>query len=109
MAISLTLCWFPAQTIYILSPFGVTQIGSTLQRAGEILAMFNSCVNPLIYWMTNGEYRAGLLKFFMFVKTVEPPFRSGGYTLENQKCSRGVLPSQVKKDTLSLETMKRFK
>ena len=107
-AISLTMCWLPAQTIYILSPFGVTQIGITLQRAGGILAISNSCVNPFIYWMTNREYRAGLLKFFMFVKTVEPPFRSGGYTLENQKYSRGVLPSQVKKDTLSLETVKCF-
>ena len=62
-SITLTLCWLPAQTIYILSPFGVTQVGSTLQRAGGVLAMFNSCVNPLIYWMTNSEYRAGLKRF----------------------------------------------
>ncbi|XP_020632484.1 allatostatin-A receptor-like [Orbicella faveolata] len=64
-SITLTLCWLPAQTIYVLSPFGVTQIGSTLQRAGGILAMFNSCVNPLIYWMTNSEYRVGLCELFM--------------------------------------------
>ena len=62
-SITLTLCWFPAQTIYVLSPFGVTQTGGTLQRAGPILAMFNSCVNPLIYWMTNKEYRADLKRF----------------------------------------------
>jgi len=24
---------------------------------GGIFAMFNSCVNPLIYWATNKEYR----------------------------------------------------
>ena len=104
-SITLTLCWLPAQTIYVLSPFGVTQIGSTLHRTGIVLAMFNSCVNPLIYWMTNREYRADLLKLFIFVKTVEPS-RKGGYTLENQKFSIEVLPSQVKKDTLSLESMK---
>ena len=67
-SITLTLCWFPAQTVYVLSPFGVTQIGSTLQRAGGILAMFNSCVNPLIYWMTNREYRASLHKFSCLLK-----------------------------------------
>ena len=64
-AITLTLCWLPAQTMYVLSPFGVAQIGRTLQRAGGILAMFNSCLNPLIYWMTNSEYRLGLCEAFM--------------------------------------------
>ena len=62
-SITMALCWLPAQTIYILSPFGVTQIGSTTHRAGGIVAMFNSCVNPLIYWMTNSEYRVGLKCF----------------------------------------------
>ena len=62
-SITLTLCWLPAQTIYVLSPFGVTQIGSTIHRTGGIVAMFNSCVNPLIYWMTNSEYRVGLKRF----------------------------------------------
>ena len=47
-SITLTLCWLPSQTIYVLTPFGVTQIGSTLHRAGEIVAMFNSWINPLI-------------------------------------------------------------
>ena len=64
-SITLTLCWLPAQTIYVLSAFGITQIGSTLQRAGGILAMFNSCINPLIYWMTNSEYRVGFCEVIM--------------------------------------------
>ena len=59
-SITLTLCWLPSQTIYVLTPFGVTQIGSTLHRAGGIVAMFNSWINPLIYWMTNSEYRVDL-------------------------------------------------
>ena len=61
-SIVLTLCWFPAQTIYILSPFGITRIGSPLHMAGGILVMFNSCVNPLIYWATNRKYRHELFK-----------------------------------------------
>ena len=62
-SITLALCWLPSQTIYVLTPFGVTQIGSTLHRAGEIVAMFNSWINPLIQWMTNSEYRVDLKCF----------------------------------------------
>ena len=54
-SVVLTLCWFPNQTIYLLSSFGITKIGSTLHRTGGIFAMLNSCVNPLIYWATNTE------------------------------------------------------
>ena len=65
-SICLTFCWFPAQTIYILSPLGITKIGSSLHRAGGVLAMFNSCVNPVIYWAANREYRDGLLELVGF-------------------------------------------
>ena len=67
-SVTLTLCWLPAQTVYVLSSFGITSIGSTLHRTGGILAMFNSCVNPLIYWVTNKEYRDSLCEFFEFSK-----------------------------------------
>ena len=65
-SIVLTLCWFPAQTIYILSPFGITKISSLVHKTFGIVAMFNSCVNPLIYWATNKQYRDGLLELFRF-------------------------------------------
>ena len=81
-SITLTLCWLPAQTIYILSPFGITKIGSPLHRTGGIVALFNSCVNPLIYWMTNREYRNLLVELFTFAK-VKPSTR-GNYTLESE-------------------------
>ena len=70
-SITLTLCWLPAQTMYVLSPFGITQIDSALRCAGGILVMFNSCINPLIYWMTNSEYRADLKRFKK--KSSKPP------------------------------------
>ena len=79
-SITLTLCWLPAQTIFILSPFGITKIGSPLHRTGGILAMFNSCLNPLIYWLTNREYRAGLCEIFTFDKF--KPFRKRSYNLQ---------------------------
>ena len=62
-SITLTVCWFPAQTIYILSPFGLTKTGSPLHRTGGILVMLNSFLNPLIYWMTNREYSLGCVRF----------------------------------------------
>lgn len=62
--LTLTLCWLPAQAIYVLSPFGITNIDSPIHIIGGILAMSNSCVNPLIYWMTNKEYRDSLCKTF---------------------------------------------
>jgi len=63
-SVVLTLCWFPNQTIYFLSPFGITKIGSALHRTGGIFAMFNSCANPLIYWVSNTEYRGELFELF---------------------------------------------
>ena len=70
-SITLTLCWLPTQTIYVLSPFGVTQFGRALHLADVILAMLNSCINPLIYWMTNREYRIDLKGFRK--KSCSPP------------------------------------
>ena len=81
-SVTLTLCWLPAQTIYILSPFGITTIGSPLHRTGGIVALLNSCVNPLIYWMTNREYRALLFELFKFARL--KPSTKGSYTLETE-------------------------
>ena len=36
-AVALTVCGFPAQTIYLLSPFGITKIGSPLHRGFNVL------------------------------------------------------------------------
>ena len=56
-AVALTFCGLPAQTIYTLSPFGITKIGSALHKAFNVLVLFNSCMNPFIYYFTNKEYR----------------------------------------------------
>ena len=55
--VALTVCGFPAQTIYLLSPFGITKIGSPLHKGFNVLVLLNSCMNPLIYCFTNKEYR----------------------------------------------------
>ena len=56
-AAALTVCVFPSQTIYILSPFGITKIGSPLHKGFNVLVFINSCMNPFIYCFTNKEYR----------------------------------------------------
>ncbi|XP_068727804.1 rhodopsin, GQ-coupled-like isoform X1 [Montipora capricornis] len=81
-SVVVTLCWFPAQTIYILSPFGVTTVGSPLHRTGGIFAMFNSCVNPLIYWATNREYRHELFELIRFVNVKRSRQRSYKFEFE---------------------------
>ena len=86
-SIALTLCWFPAQTIYILSPFGITKVGSPLHRTGGILAMFNSCINPLIYWATNREYRGELFELLRFANIRR--YRRRSYRFEYQMYSLG--------------------
>lgn len=52
-AVALTVCGFPAQTSYLLSPFGITKIVSPMHRCFKVLVLFNSCMNPLIYCFTN--------------------------------------------------------
>lgn len=59
-AVALTVCGFPSQTIYILSPFGITKVGSSLHKGFNVLLLFNSCMNPFIYYFSNKEYRKGL-------------------------------------------------
>ena len=63
-SVVLTLCWLPKQTIYILAPFGIAKVEGPLHRTGGMFAMFNACVNPVIYWVTNKEYRDELFELF---------------------------------------------
>ena len=68
-AVALTICGFPAQTIYVLTPFGITKIGSSLHKGFNVLLLFNSCMNPFIYYLSNKEYRNGLKELLGCKKT----------------------------------------
>ena len=92
-SITLTCCWLPAQTLHVLSQFGITTIDRTSHLWGAILAFFNSCLNPLIYWMTNREYRAGLFEIFKCAKINNSRKRS--FQLDNQIYSLNFLPGRV--------------
>ena len=76
-AAALTVCGFPSQTIYILSPFGITKIGSPLHKGFNVLVFLNSCMNPLIYCFTNKEYRREFKKLLA-------PHRGNGISPETE-------------------------
>ena len=70
-AVALTVCGFPAQTSYLLSPFGITKVVSPMHKCFNVLALFNSCMNPLIYCFTNKEYREEFKKLLGCNKGIE--------------------------------------
>ena len=61
VALLLTICWFPNQLYYALSSYDLVRLESPFHHFTIVLAMFNSCTNPVIYWSTNREYRKGFL------------------------------------------------
>ncbi|KAL9950275.1 hypothetical protein ACROYT_G042752 [Oculina patagonica] len=56
-AIVLGVCWFPNQLYYMLFKYDITQLDTPMHHFTGVLCMFNSCVNPLIYCISNKTYR----------------------------------------------------
>ena len=77
VAFLLTACWFPNQVYYTLSAFDITTADSPLLYLTIVLAMFNSCVNPWVYYFTNREYQQGFRSLFGLVpiRSKSPPKR----------------------------------
>ena len=80
-ALCLTICWLPTECSFILFIFKV--IGprnKVLLDVGLVLATFNSCVNPLLYYFSNQEYKSEFVRVFCSwqqVERIEPVQRSG--------------------------------
>lgn len=53
----MVLCWFPNQLFYLLFKLNVVQLNTAWHRATVILCMFNSCLNPCIFLLSNKIYR----------------------------------------------------
>ena len=56
-AFFLTMSWLPTETFFILYKFEVLRLPFEFYLFTSILAMSNSCFNPWIYCLSNGEYR----------------------------------------------------
>ena len=61
VALLFTICWFPNQLYYALASYGLVRLESPFHHFTVVLAMFNSCTNPVIYCSTNREFRKGFL------------------------------------------------
>ena len=59
----LGLCWFPNQLYYLLFKYDITQLGTPMHHFTVVLCMFNSCINPIIYCISNKTYR----RYFMLL------------------------------------------
>ncbi|KAK3747581.1 hypothetical protein QZH41_015809 [Actinostola sp. cb2023] len=70
-AFVLTLCWFPAETFYILLTFKKLVLPFGFYQFTIVLAMFNSCVNPVVYCLSNQEYRKDFIALFHHYDRVE--------------------------------------
>ena len=54
----MVLCWFPNQLFYLLFKLNVVkELNSAWHRATVIMCMFNSCLNPCIFLLSNKFYR----------------------------------------------------
>ncbi|XP_071793911.1 galanin receptor type 1-like [Asterias amurensis] len=58
-------CWIPNQVWFLLFNFGAPlNLGGPDRHLTVILAVGNSCVNPVIYTMTNKPFRKGIRELF---------------------------------------------
>ena len=54
---AMVFCWFPNQLFYLLFKFNLVELNTGWHRATVILCMFNSCLNPCIFLLSNKFYR----------------------------------------------------
>ena len=56
-AFTLIICYAPNQTIYVLAMAGKTKLNTPAHHASALLTCIASCVNPLIYGLSNNNFR----------------------------------------------------
>ena len=59
----LGVCWFPNQLSYLLFKYDLTQLNTPVHHFTVALCMFNSCINPIVYCISNKTYR----RYFMIL------------------------------------------
>ena len=70
-SIALIIGWLPTQINYMLRYFGVTNLQGTEQYIFIIMALGNSCINPILYGIYSSRFRKEYLSliFGIFSKT----------------------------------------
>lgn len=62
--IVVVICWLPCQTYSLLAQLGYAERETSLHRMLNLLAFFNSCLNPFIYAFSNKLYRETFIETF---------------------------------------------
>ena len=60
----MVLSWFPNQVFYLLFKLNIVQLNTLWHRVTAILCMFNSCLNPCIFFFSNKLYREKARELF---------------------------------------------
>lgn len=68
-SIAFILCWLPNQIYFTLVNFDLAHLNNNIHYITKLLLLFNSCINPFIYALTNPYYRKDMIK-------VLPSFRN---------------------------------
>ena len=68
-AFFLTICWFPTETFFVLKKFDVLTLPDVWYWIFNLLGMFNSCINPWLYCLSNRHYRREFVSIVPFVQT----------------------------------------
>ena len=61
---AVVICWLPCQTYALAAQLGYAPTETTLHQVLNLLAFFNSCLNPALYAFTNGLFRKKLSDIF---------------------------------------------
>lgn len=62
----LIVCFAPNQINYAMAMAGKTRLDTKLHHVLSLLVFVNSCLNPLIYGLSNKNYRRGYLKILFW-------------------------------------------
>lgn len=68
-AFFLSICWLPTETYFITYKFEVLELPFSVSLFLSVLAMFNSCVNPWIYCLSNKEYRKEFVNLLCCIRS----------------------------------------
>ncbi|XP_028397168.1 somatostatin receptor type 1-like [Dendronephthya gigantea] len=61
---AVVICWLPCQAYSLAAQLGFAPTETTLHQVLNLLAFFNSCLNPALYAFTNGVFRKKFSEVF---------------------------------------------
>jgi hypothetical protein len=61
---AVVICWLPCQAYSLAAQLGYAPVETVLHQVLNLLAFFNSCLNPALYAFTNGLFRKKFSEIF---------------------------------------------